>query len=407
MNARKRSRWGLGLVAVGVIGAALLAAFWPRAIPVDLAQVVKGDLTITINEDGRTRVHEAYVVATPVAGRLLRVGVEPGDAVIQDETVIARMLPTNPSVLDVRTREQARAAVTAAEAALRVARADLNKATADLALAESDLSRAETLVKNERVSAAALDRAKREARVAQAVVDRAEAAISVRTAELSNAQAKLIGFDDRGMASAIAANTTEEIPLFAPATGRVLQVIQQNETTLSAGAPILEIGDIDGGLEIVAELLSSDAVKATVGDRVEIDKWGGDTPLRGSVDRIDPLGFTKFSALGVEEQRVNVVIAFDDPGATQGRLGHGYRVEVRIVIQEEKDVLIAPTSALYRTLDGWAVFVVENGRISERAVTVSASDGIASSIADGLSEGDAIVAYPSAGLAAGDRVKAR
>lgn len=405
--ARRRSRRILTLSATALVIAALAAAFWPRAVLVDLGTVRRGDLVVTIDEEGRTRVHDTYVVSTPVAGRLLRVGVEPGDAVEKGKSVVARMLPTNPSVLDVRTREQARAAVTAAEAALRVALADLNKAVADKALAESDLERAQTLVEADRVSKAALERATREARAAEAVVDRAEAAISVRQAELANARAQLIGFDDQGLASAISPQESDAIPLYAPATGRVLQVIQQNETTLPAGAPIMEIGDIDGDLEVVAELLSTDAVRVREGNRVIIDKWGGDEPLAGVVDQVFPLGFTKFSALGVEEQRVNAVIAFADRDAYRGRLGHGFRVEVRIVIREEKDVPLIPASALFRSGSGWAVFVVENGVVAERPVDLLASNGIDAGIAKGLSEGEQVVLYPAAGLAPGVKVKQR
>lgn len=404
---QRRPRWVLTGATFVLVTAVLLAAFWPRAVAVDLATVELGDLIVTIDEEGRTKVHDTYVVATPVAGRLLRVGVEPGDPVVEDETVIARMLPTNPSVLDVRTREQARAAVTAAEAALRVARADLNKAIADVSLAQADLERAETLVRNNRISEAALDRAQRAARVSEAVVDSAEAAISVRTAELANARAQLIGFDDKGIASAIAGRSGEAIPLLSPATGRVLQIIQQNETTLPAGSPILEIGDIDGDLEVVAELLSSDAVKVSVGDRVILDEWGGAQPLHGVVERIDPLAFTRFSALGVEEQRVNVLISIDDPDFSQGRLGHGYRVEVRIVIREQTAVVIIPASALFRTQNGWSVFVVLNGKVAEREVDISASNGMQTSIERGLEEGEIIVLYPSAGLVSGTRVTSR
>ncbi|CUH44677.1 efflux RND transporter periplasmic adaptor subunit [Ruegeria atlantica] len=405
--AHKKSRWVLSSVTLVILAVVLLAAFWPRAVAVDLAQVEVGDLIVTVDEEGRTRVHDSYVVATPVAGRLLRVGVEPGDPVVADQTVIARMSPTNPSMLDVRTREQARAAVTAAEAALRVSRADLNKAIADLALAEKDMERAESLMENGRISESALARAEREARVAQAVVDSAEAAISVRTAELTNARAQLIRFDGPGIASALAAQSDEVIPLLAPATGRVLQVIQQNEITLPAGAPILEIGDIDGDLEVVAELLSSDAVQVSEGDRVIIDEWGGGKPIDGTVERIDPLGFTKFSALGVEEQRVNVVISMETPDLSIGRLGHGYRVEVRIVIQEDPDALIIPASAMFRTQQDWFVFLVEDGKISAQPIEVAATNGVQASVASGLNADDVIVLYPSTGLVAGTRVAKR
>ena len=406
MATRKRSKWVLTSGVLVLLAGFLVFAFWPRPIAVDLGTVERGDLVVTINEEGRTRVHDSYVVSTPVLGRLLRVGVEPGDEVIRGETVVARMLPTNPSVLDVRTREQARAAVTAAEAALRVARADLNKAVADLSLAKSDFERVETLVQSGRVSQATLDRAERETRSAEAVVDRAEAAISVRSAELANANAQLIGFDNEGFASALSVEG-DEIPLYAPASGRVLQVIQQNETTLPAGSPILEIGDIDGDLEVIVELLSTDAVKVAEGDRVIIDNWGGDVPLNGHIDRVDPLGFTKFSALGVEEQRVNAVISLDQTDGVPGNLGHGYRVEARIVVLEEFDALLIPASALFRVADTWAVFAVVGGRLQERSVRLSANNSVMASVAEGLSEAETIVLYPSVGLKAGLRVVAR
>ena len=406
MATRKRSKWVLTSGVLVLLAGFLIFAFWPRAITVDLGTVERGDLVVTINEEGRTRVHDSYVVSTPVLGRLLRVGVEPGDEVERGETVVARMLPTNPSVLDVRTREQARAAVTAAEAALRVARADLNKAVADLSLAKSDFERVETLVQSGRVSQATLDRAERETRSAEAVVDRAEAAISVRSAELANANAQLIGFDNEGFASALSVEG-DEIPLYAPASGRVLQVIQQNETTLPAGSPILEIGDIDGDLEVIVELLSTDAVKVAEGDRVIIDNWGGDVPLNGHIDRVDPLGFTKFSALGVEEQRVNAVISLDQTDGVPGNLGHGYRVEARIVVLEEFDALLIPASALFRVADTWAVFAVVGGRLEERSVQLSANNGVMASVAEGVSEAETIVLYPSVGLKAGLRVVAR
>jgi HlyD family secretion protein len=226
----------------------------------------------------------------------------------------------------------------------------------------------------------------------------------VRSAELENAHAQLISFDDRGLASAISPQGDNAIPLHAPATGRVLQVIQQNETTLPVGSPIMEIGNIDDDLEVVAELLSTDAVQVGAGDRVIIDKWGGPEPLDGVVERVDPLGFTKFSALGVEEQRVNAVIGFTSRDAYSGKLGHGFRVEVRIVVQEETGALLVPASALFRAGDDWAVFLVEDGVISRRLVTLSGNNGLEAGIAKGLSEGDVIVLYPVSGLGPGTKV---
>ena len=407
--AKKRSRTILTVLAVLVVAGGMVWAFRPQPVLVDIGVVSRGDLVVTIDEEGRTKVHDAYIVSTPVAGQVMRVRVDPGDAVTEGETIVARMLPTNPSVLDVRTREQARAAVTAAEAALRVAQADLNSAMADAELADADLERARGLQARTDISQAAMDRAERSARAADATVDRAEAAISMRLAELANAQAQLISFDDQGLGAAIAEATDNAIPLYAPASGRVLQVIQQNATTLPAGAPIMEIGDVDDDLEVVVELLSTDAVQVTPGDRVVIDKWGGGTPLDGSVARIDPLGFTKFSALGVEEQRVNAIVDFADPAQYSGRLGHGFRVEVRIVVEERDGVIKVPASALFRSAGAgdWSVFVVEDGRAEQRTVTLGIGNGVETEIRDGLSEDDRIVLYPSAGLSSGMKVAQR
>ena len=215
---KKRSRLFLTIGAVVVIGAVMAAAFWPRAVMVDMGTVARGTMLLTIDEEGRTRVRDAYIVSTPVAGHLQRVEVHPGDAVVRGETVVAQMRPTNPAALDVRTREQARAVVDAAEAAMRVAQADLNAALANRDLAQSELDRTHQLVERGIVSNAALDRARQSARVAHANVDTAEAAISMRQAEIANAQAQLIGFDDPALAAAIG-DGADDIPLYAPATG--------------------------------------------------------------------------------------------------------------------------------------------------------------------------------------------
>uniref|UniRef100_UPI003567A748 efflux RND transporter periplasmic adaptor subunit n=1 Tax=Phaeovulum sp. TaxID=2934796 RepID=UPI003567A748 len=292
LRKKKSSRLFLTLVVAALVGGALVAAFWPRALMVDLGEVTRGAMMVTIDEEGRAQVAEAYVVSTPIAGRLQRVEVKPGDAVVRGETVVAHMLPINPSALDVRTREQALAAVQAAEAAVRVARADLNVAMASRDFAESELARTEQLAERQIASESALDSARQKRRVAVAQVETAEAAISMREAELANARALLIGFDDRGLAAALREQTSEDIPLWAPATGRILQIMQQSETTLPAGVPIMEIGNIADGLEVVVQLISSDAVQVKVGDPVIIDDWGGDVPLPGKVRRIDPFAIT-------------------------------------------------------------------------------------------------------------------
>lgn len=396
--AKKRSRTFLTLGATVVIGIALVFAFWPRPMMVDMGEVTRGSMTVTIDEEGRTRVHDAYVLSTPVTGRLLRVDVQPGDAVVRGETVVAQMLPSNPAALDLRTREQALAQVTAAEAALRLARAELNKAIADQELARSELQRTRRLREDAMVSQAELDLAVREARAADAQLATAEAAIAMREADLANARAQLISFRDDGPVAAGSARAQEQIPIYAPATGRVLQVMQESETTLAAGTPIMEIGDIENDLEVVVELLSSDAVQVSPGDRVIFEDWGGPSILKGVVERVDPWGFTKFSALGVEEQRVNTIIRFVDAPQARRTLGHGYRVEAQIIVWADDDALTVPSSALFRDGKDWAVFQVQDGKAILRRVEIGRNNGIEAQVVSGLKPGDRVVLYPPSGL---------
>lgn len=406
---RRKSRTWIGLGAFILVGAVLAAAFWPRPMLVDMAEVRRGPMVVTIAEEGRTRVKEPYVVSSPVAGELQRVTVLPGDKVVQGETVVARMQPMNPSALDVRTREQARAAVTAAEAALRVAEADLNAALATRDYAASELQRIQRLVERGIMPRAALERAEQEARVAQATVATAMAAIEMRRAEVNNARAQLIGMEDPALAAALAreADPVPGIPLKAPIDGTILQVFHKSETTLPAGEPILEIGDVEGDLEVVADLLSSDAVQVTPGDRVIFTNWGGTVDLPGHVVRVAPYGFTKVSALGVEEQRVETTIGFDAPGEALDGLGHGYRVEVRIVVWEEEDALIVPSAALFRAGSDWAVFAVEEGRAQLKRVEIGRNNGVDAQVLAGLEPGDSVILFPSAGLEDGALVEQR
>lgn len=404
--ARRRSRLPLTIGAMVIVAGALTAAFWPQPVLVDLGSVARGPMLVTIDEEGRTLVRDAYVVSTPVAGRLLRVEVEPGDPVTRGQTQVAVMEPLNPAALDISSREQARAAVAAAEAALRVAQADRNAALAEQDLARTDLERTAQLAESGTVSQAALDRAERAARAADATVDTAEAAIAMREADLQIAQARLISFDDQGLWGAIA-STDHAIPLTAPADGTILRVIQQSETTLPAGTPIMEIGDIAGDLAVTVALLSTDAVQVSPGDRVIIENWGQPRPLAGTVTRVDPFGTTQFSALGVEEQRVNVRIDFTSARAEHEGLGHGFRVETRIVVWEAEAALIVPSAALFRHQGGWAVFAVTDGTASIRPVELGHNNGIEAEVLDGLAEGDSVILYPSAAITEGLSVAPR
>ncbi|TDK42423.1 HlyD family efflux transporter periplasmic adaptor subunit [Antarcticimicrobium luteum] len=387
----------------------MAAAFWPRPVLVDMDEVRRGAMRVTIDEEGRTQVHEPYVVSSPVAGELQRVTVQPGDTVVGNETVVARMHPINPSALDLRTREQAQAAVTAAEAAVQVAHADLNAAMANLEFADSELERMRRLVERQITSKVALERAEQESRVAHAAVTTARAAIAMRVAELNSASAQMISFDDKGLAKALEEDRPSEpgIPILAPIDGTILKVIRKSETTLPAGEALLEIGDVERDLEIEAELLSSDAVQVRIGDPVIVTNWGGPEDLEGRITRIDPYGYTKYSALGVEEQRVRVTIRFTGGSAARAGLGHGYRVEVRIVVWQSEDAVLVPSSALFRDREDWAVFRAEDGVARLQQVRIGHDNGIVAEVLDGLSPGHLVVLFPSASLIDGQRVAQR
>jgi len=403
----KLSRNVLIVAAIAAVSATIVLTMMPKPAEVDLAAITRGDLTVTIDEEGRTRVRETYVVSTPVAGQLLRVQAHPGDLVKQSETVVARMRPTNPAVLDSRSREQASAAVDAADAALRVAQANLNAALASEELANSDFERTRTLFESGIESQAALDRAKSAMQSGRANRETAEAAIAMRQAELANARANLLGREDIGLATAIGATSGDEIPLYSPIDGLILRVMQESATTLPAGAPIMEIGDVASDLEVVVDLISSDAVQVSVGDPVILRDWGGPNTLHGEVLRIDPFGITKYSALGVEEQRVRVEIALLSPFDERAGLGHGYRLEAGIIIWQASDVLMVPSSALFREQGEWSVFVDQDGTAQLTNVEIGQSDGISTQVINGLSEGAMVVLYPSAAIEDGSKIVQR
>ena len=404
---KKISRKFFTFGAVALIAAALAYAFRPLPLEVDMEEAARRPMTLTVDEEGRTRVRDAYTVSAPVDGRLLRVEVRPGDVVSAGKSVVARMVPSAPTPLDARDETGARAALAAAEAALKLARADRERAVADRDLAQVQLRRIRGLRSSGAASQLQLDQAEREARTTAAALHNAEAAIAVREAERKGALSRLRRFGDKGAGTETTA--TNVIPICAPADGRVLRVMRESEGPLSAGTPLMEVGDVENGLEVVIELLSSEAVRVTSGDRVVLSGWGGDRPLNGIVEKIEPFAFTKVSALGVEEQRVNVVVRFTDLQESLGRLGHGFRVEARIVVWEDRDALTVPSSALFRS-DGdgkWAVFVVEDGIARLRTIEAGRDNGIEAQVLDGLRPGEQVILYPASDLTDGARVVRR
>lgn len=393
------------IIGVGLL-ASLLAffvyAFLPQPVPIDMAEVTRGPMQVAVSDEGYTRVHDVYRVSAPVTGYLMRLDREVGDRVVAGETPLADLLPTHPQFLDERSRSQAEAAIRSAEAALKLAQAERRDTEAQLAFAQSDAERARALAKKGHISKVELERTELALDSAQATLDTAIAAERVRKSELENARAALIA-PGRG---APKASDQDIVKVTAPVDGRVLQLLQESEKVVSAGTPLLEIGN-PGQLEIVVDLLSRDAVKVDRNAPVEITSWGGDQPLNGRVRLVEPFGFTKISALGIEEQRVNVIVDFTDPRKTWSRLGHGYRVDAAIEIWRAEDVVRVPTGALFRHQNAWAVFKVVDDRAVRTDVVINHNNGRVAEVLKGLAPGDRVVLHPSERIEDRSRLKQR
>lgn len=375
------------VVALAVV-AAIAYAFVPRPVEVDLALVERGPLEVTVDEDGQTRLRERYVVSSPLMGRMRRLEWDAGDAVEADE-LLAVIDPIEAELLDPRTRATAEAQVRAAQASQSQAEATLAQAEARLELAADELERIEQMFERGAANRRELDDAVLTERIRRREVEAAEFAVEVAEHEVELAEAALLRTQptDKGQPA-------ELLEIRAPVAGQVLRVMQESEAVVTAGQALLEVGD-PNLLEIVVDVLSTDAVRITPGDPVHIAHWGGDELLRGVVRRVEPQAFTKISALGVEEQRVNIIIDFVSPAERWRQLGDGYRVEARIVIWREMEVLKAPTSALFRRGEDWAVFVVRDGRAQVQPVVIGQTTGLETQIIDGLSAGDVVVSHPS------------
>lgn len=387
-------------VAAAVVLAGLLAlAFRPQAVPVDMAQATSGPMIVAVRDEGRTRVRNEYIVSAPVAGQLLRVPFKAGANVGAGETV-ARILPADPTFLDVRSRAETEAAARSAQASLALARSELERAQAQANFAVTEAERLETLRKRGLTSQESFDRAHLQRRVAEADLATARESVRVREAEVELARARMLqpGAEE---------NLDAVVGVPAPISGRVLRVTQESRSVIASGAEIMSLGD-PNDLEIVAELLSTDAVEVDADARVLIENWGRDQPpLNGRVRVVEPFGFLKISALGVEEQRVNVVIDFTDPQQRWSALGHGYRVEVAIVVWEQDDVVQVPVSALFRDGEEWAVYRVEDARARSTRVDVGRDNGRSAQILDGIAPGQRIVLYPGEQIEDGTRVEQR
>lgn len=378
---QRRRRARLFWIAAALAAAVLIGiGLMPRPTEVDIVAVDRGELRVELVDQGRTRMHDVYTVSAPVAGRVLRVDVEPGDVVHKGE-VIARMTPAPAGFLDPRSAQAARAAVDAAAASLRAAETELQ-------LAQREHERIQSVAERNLVAISQVD-------ASRARLDAARATRDAGVAELARARSALQPADRSEGGS---------VDIRAPADGHVLSVPQKSEAVVPTGSPLLLIGD-PSHVEVVAEFLSQDAVRMQPGAAAQIENWGGD-PLEALVERIEPVARMKVSALGVEEQRTNVILQFRDAAAA-ARLGHDYRVDARVLIQSVPDAVRAPLGALFRQGDGWAVYRVVDGRALLTPVDAGIADTSHREIRGGLGAGDAVVLFPGDTVSDGMRVTAR
>lgn len=383
-----------GVLAGGALVLAAVWFAWPRPIAIDLASVARGPLEVTIDDEAKTRVRHVYTVSAPIAGKVLRISPprHVGDLVTADETIVAVMQPMVPSFHDVRTHQELQAALAAAEAGVSFAEAEGRRIEAALSYSRRELQRAMALARTDAIAGKTLDKARFDVEANEAALASAKAQLAVRRNERASVAARLGQPTDAGPEEPSCC-----IQLRAPVTGRILKIVQESEGVVQAGAPLIEIGD-PRDLEVVADLLSTDAVRLRPDLLVRIDGWGG-PPIRGRVNRVDPAGFLKISALGIEEQRVRTIIDFTDPPEARSPLGHDYRVIVHVTVWRGEDVLTVPGAALFRTSGDWAVYAVNDGRARTTVVKIGQRNSRMAEVESGLSAGDLVVLHPS------DRIK--
>jgi len=376
-SRRVRIFW---IVAAAVVVIAIALSMLPDAVEADIAKADRGDVRVEVVDEGRTRMHDIYIISAPITGRVLRVEVEPGDEVTAG-AIVARMSRAAAGFLDTRSDLQARAGVTAAEAQLR-------SADAELALAEREHKRNTELVAANLVSKAAADQS-------EARLNAARAARDASRAEVQRARSALLdpSRTERGV-----------VNVTSPSPGRVLRVPQESEAVIQTGTPIVEVGD-PRHVEVIAEFLSQDAVKMRSGAAAQIENWGG-PPLAALVDRVEPVAHTKISALGVEEQRTNVILQFKDKPADSLQ-AHDFRVDVRVVVGEAKNAIRVPLGALYRRGNGWALYKVVDGRAKLTEVQVAEADPHFRAVTAGVADGDELIVFPGSSVTDGVRIKPR
>jgi HlyD family secretion protein len=386
------------VIATVLIAAAILA-LRPRGVEVDLGVVDRGPLTVSVLEDGKTRIRDRYTVSAPTAGKLERIRWKPGDTVTKDKDLLAVLEASDPELLDPRARAQAEARVRAAEALESQTAAELERAKVSHNYAVTNLARARKLLEVKGTSRQEFENAEQAELSTGHALKEAEFAGKVATFEREQAAAVLMRADK---GSGNAGDSNYEI--CSPVSGRILRVLQESSTVVTPGMKLLELGDPEN-LEIEVDVLSTDAVRIKPGARVSIEHWGGERPLVGRVRLIEPAGFTKVSALGVEEQRVNIVVDFVSPLKERSALGDGFRVEARIVAWESTDVRRIPTGALFRDGSEWAVFVAEDNQAKLRRVKTGSSNDEFTEVISGLEEHEKVILYPGDLIEDGSKIR--
>ncbi len=388
-------RWVLIVLVAIAVALGIAYGFMPRPVPADVVRVSRGLLVVTVEEEGKTRVKERYTVTSPVEGFLRRIDLDVGDRVKKGQTV-AVVEPPRSSVHDPRTLAEYRAALSMAEAALKGAKERQRAVEAEREYAAKKLERTKRLFERGVVSSDEMDHVRSNAESAEAELKAAEAAVKAARFDLEKARAAVTFSAARG--------GERTLELRSPVDGRVLKLHRESEGAVMPRDPLVDIGD-PGKLEVVTEVLSADAVRIKKGATVFFERWGGREPLSGRVTTIEPAGFTKVSSLGVEEQRVNVIAEITAMPEEARKMGDGYRVDAKFVIWKGKSVLKVPVSALFRHGDGWAVFVVKNGRARRRALKVGHMNGLFAEVISGLKEGETVIAHPDDDIDDGVRMR--
>lgn len=401
----KIARKILYAVLAALLVGAIVLAFLPKPALVEAAAVTRGPLVVTVDGDGRTRIKDRFVISAPVGGQMPRLELHPGDRV-KLGAALTEIAPIEPPLLDARSRAQAEAQARTARAGVAQVKSRIALAETSLAQARSDLARVKTLFERGGVPQAELENAEFRERAAVAELESARFGARVAQFEQQTAEAALVRMKPPEPGAKKPGAGEASVAIQSPVDGTVLRVFQESATLIQAGAPILELGD-PAALEIVIDLLSTDAVAVQPGAEIRVERWGGEAPLEARVRLVEPSGFTKISALGIEEQRVNVIADFSGPPESRKALGDGYRVYARIVVWQKPDALKVPQTALFRRGERWAVFALADGHAHLREVEIGKRSGGDAEVLAGLDEGNRVVVHPSDKLQDGARVEER